>query len=270
MARFGAGVVATPEDIEEAAQANFFRVLLEVVPDVAVSIRELIVPAIFECLYPAGQMERPVLEDDRVRNPWKVPLNIYDAVSATPEYRADLIPLKDGLLRWGAKWHLTEPWVLELALRFAAKDCDHYWDALDTYIPGYPLEDLVSDEEREYEIRGRVFTGQEADVNEYIDWVMPQIEKLLRQKCEEVIALAISRGAVRSKRKHNRSGDDFHFELLARYHCSDMSLRELLKYSRGKIKDKSTVRDAISNTAQLIGLPMRAPARGGRPRKPEK
>jgi len=90
-------------------------------------------------------------------------------------------------------------------------------------------------------------------------------EKAMKDYLQSVSIIWEAIKAAGEYTKVKRKRETEHLEWLARYQVEGKSYHAIREES-GKA-DLRTVQEAIMRTAELIGLPLRAPTRGGRPRK---
>ncbi len=160
------------------------------------------------------------------------------------------------ILSWGERWHLTDPWLLDVALQYLRlRHQGHPWDAEDPFVKGrFPDPSFIDTDKQvglvrpewhpQWESRAAYKENRLREIDEHMD---------------EKEAWAESQGMKPGIKK--RGSFDKHFEWLARYQVVPESYGEVGQVVHA---DRSTVRDAVRKTADLIGLTLRAGSPSGR------
>jgi hypothetical protein len=236
--RLGLAALNTPAGLQQDARRAFLTALATVTPEVTEALSELLaVPG------------------------WNLGLDQGVFTSSPP---ADLRQLPGGeyaelptgehgeaLLRWGKRYHLLAPWLLETAHRTVQR-----WELAGGYDPGdpWPWWGLAAS-------AGAVpLTPDESSVTvEYSPFVehRDSVEARIKRELDAIEALARERGwqgpIVRPA---------WHFEALALWNCRGLDAAEILRY-RGKRRLAAqqgplrAVRSAVSGVAALLPLPRR-------------
>lgn len=211
---------------------------------------------------------------------------------ASPSSRPHLIPLAEALLPWAEGYHLTDHWMLDVALRtceswaaltvggefvgadgqvqvLAEKDFFR-WGPIDSHSHAMPLgTDLVTcvaSGGRPIEI-DLAFHTQAEEITRLMDAGVPRARA--REKVKEVAEALKVLGWSPTPEKRDHDDDLLiHFEMLARYQCAAVSFRQLSTesesdwgQSRAKAGEfshrRSSVIDAVKKTAAQVGLTLR-------------
>ena len=146
-----------------------------------------------------------------------------------------------------------------------------YVESCDRIAAGEPVDPRLADVEDParsrtllvYKPTAETRAKFEARVRDYWTYLRESFEQRLRTYCDEREAAMRSKGLKEAPAKN---GDD-HFRWLARYQCGGESTSAIAK-TKGAVRDRTTVVEAVHATAKIIGLTLRVPAKGGRPRKP--
>ncbi|MCH8812957.1 MAG: hypothetical protein IID07_14105 [Gemmatimonadetes bacterium] len=161
------------------------------------------------------------------------------------------------ILQWGERRHLTDPWLLDVALLYLRlRHRGHPWDAEDPFVKGrFPDPRFVdTDEEAEF-----VHPGWHPMWEPWSTYEK-KVRRALAQYRSKREAWAKSQGMKPGVKKR---GVDVgkHFKWLARYQIGEKSYETMAK---DLDVHPTTVAVAIRKTAELIGLTLRDVSRGGR------
>lgn len=208
---------------------------------------------------------------------WISPLN----PSVTPTWLPALEDTLAALDAWARAWNLTAPWCRDRALRTLLR-----WSR--TGASGNVWAINVSMKAERLPRRPFSFTAADWDLDALEDagwdknlvllirdgWNpeavrMNEFEKVVRIAFDAHLAAYISRAkteadTMRLARTPNQPPDS-HFDWLAKYQVSALSAERITKEAK---VSRQAVMAAIRTITDLIGLELRPPTRGGRPKNP--
>ncbi len=236
--RLGMAAVSTPAEIQQDARRAFLGALATVTPEVPEALAELL-----------------TVHD------WNPGLDQGVFTSSPP---TDFYPLPGGeyaelptgergeaLLRWGKRYHLMAPWLLETAFRTLrawnlAGGCDLTdpwpWWGLAGRAGGFPLTTNEAAVAVQYEPSTERRESAEARIKRHLD---------------AIEALARERGWQGPGKR-----PAWHFDALALWNCRGWDAAEILRY-RGKRRlaaqqgPLKAIKSAVSDLADLLPLPRR-------------
>lgn len=178
----------------------------------------------------------------------------WDRVAAEdPSAPPALINLRDELSMWADRFHLNAPWCMERAVatmvmwHSSPGDPRHHWQ----YGAVAGFEPLREDETKiSFDTAGLPLADAKRILTEYY----AEMDRLIRE-----------RGYVVAQSKLNGA----HFIWAATYQVAGRSFAEIARSlsASGETVNDETVRLAVHAVLELIDLPIRAPDKGGRPKK---
>jgi len=239
------------------ARTRFLLWVQVLAPEVLGSLRDDVSPA-FRALYRRKHRRRT--RDWNFDHWWRWS----DLRRAGADLPRDLVaPLREALLSWAKRFHLTDEWVLDQALMTLRvwEEAGQGADRLSWFLPQVENASPISDVEGMFAFLTlgwgpAVETWAEANArirrafDRYLNHYRCQIEGL----CEQ-------RGWKRTP--HKRRGSP-HLVWLLLYQVKGWRYGEI---ARKHHADRNTVKDGIQSVADLIGLTVRRAGPPGRPRK---
>jgi hypothetical protein len=261
-----------------AGRVKFLGTIAELAPEVRGSLRDKVGPYYITAL----RETRPL----RVRR-WQArqaEWELWRWERGEWDFDADEVPgtvsrLRDRALEWGGKWHLHDPWILDAAFRTlrALEHCPTF----DEYMPPYfmDLRDPSSHKPRDLtelleQNAGELFEGRLVGAERPLSFQHPEwypfwksrtayeeqarkaFDEALRRHLDAREESAEQAGFMRSPEKRGQFEAQAlqHFEWLVRYQLQGRSRAEIAdEYNRAR----TSVSDALRNTANLIGLALR-------------
>lgn len=184
-------------------------------------------------------------------------------LSADDEYLPALLPLRDALQSWAARWNLTPDWCIERALT-TLTNWHQRGDAID---PGsgwcwaaHATFTAIREVDRRFTFGHDGWDVQASTRVEAADAIRATFERDLKAYLDGMEDHARERGLVPTPAKRELA----HFGWLARYQVLGESYTAIAK---SVCHERKTVTDAVKAIAVMLALPPRSQSRGGRPRK---
>jgi len=222
------------------------RVAPEAMKDLAGEPYELISKAIAE----RGDVE------ERIRLALPFLLSGSDPGALEWLYTPEAVRAASGISVWGNRWNLGAAWVLDQAVQTLAiwlqtfglrerHDWGPFYNGFMIYEPpSVAVRGWNPYEETESEARNRMMKEFKLRLTQHLDSTR-----------EDLAVQAFERAPRKSAAEH--------FEWLVRYQVLGDSYRAI---ADDVGRDVQTVREAIDSTCRLIGIPLRPPEKGGRPK----
>lgn len=228
-----------------------------------------------------GQLEPPVLESlqttflklsEQLPEPLKgdSPETFREWQLVENSEEPDYVAIREAVEAWASRWNLQEPWVIKTGLHTLGM-----WQTgnkqTNFYPPGVHLKpdtSLLSREAFPHTLveHFKDFMGWEPTAEE-----APEFRRRFLSLCEELVNSHIA-----TQKKSLKKRDDpetkkkrelaRHMQWLIRYQIDDQ--KTYTKLAKRVHREKQTVIDGIGKAAELVGLTLRKPNRGGRPKKP--
>ncbi len=273
----GLGEFEEPHEWSESrarACTLFFDTIRIYVPEVIANLHSLVFP-VFADAWEAGA-ETATLEryDETIvchSAKWEKALWWWDYLNGLADYGDDtiapwevpneLLRLREQLWTWCARWGLFESWCLDKALLML-----RLW----LQIPNE--EEFIADTWSTFTARPSSSQPQRRIVFGCTNWnpltetrakgrqrMLAEIEQELDEHLDFTELLARASGQRRTPRK---SAD--HFVWLVQYQVQQHSFTRI---ADAVCRDRKTVERAIKDAAVLVGVSLRRPSKGGRPRK---
>lgn len=205
-----------------------------------------------------------------------------------------LVQIAAALGPWQERWHLKDEWVrweLVDALsgpdrhpikpyyeirgddeggskydssrrRTATELVQAAWSWFAPCEPGAPIQDDAGPQLKWFDFGAAWYPHRESWTT-FSRWVKERFEAELRAYRDYTDHEMEQEGFVRNDRK--TAPPELHFDWLVHYQVQGWSYQKIATQYR---KSRKAVEGAVKDTAQLIGLTLRAPGRGGRPRQP--
>lgn len=192
-----------------------------------------------------------------------------------PDFPNDVQAFRESLRSWGEVYHLTQPWCLDWVLSRL-----HEWGVhtLDTYVgslgPNHQGRHLSSGLHRE---RERALSEEDARVLASRTFRRPgsvwephrESKSEARERAIAAFAATLDQDlvdieetfALRGWQPVPRLRYAPHFEWLVRYQCNEENVTTIAKDT---YRTRQAVSEPIHALADLIGLPLRRPNKGGR------
>lgn len=243
------------------ARLDFFECIAHTAPEVLTALRDDVLPTV----------DAPSLWPPPLTSPW--PLVGLNAEAVPNDTDATLgmmaywpwppdAPPRRALESWARRYHLGDAWLLSCALFTLL----HWVLYPDQHLASSPLV---------FQMTGWLERTLEVDVppcepyrptQESLRNFALRVEGWTRMNIEAAAQLAAARGLRRTPRKNasrRAAAQNLHYEWLVRWQCQEWTEEGIAKkYQReyDAIKRTSrTVRRALTQTAQLIGLTLRRP-----------
>jgi hypothetical protein len=240
--RLGIGDLATPAMVQKTAQVRLLRAVEKLAPEVLESLRRDVLPVYAHIAIETSRGKAP--------HTWAHLLARWAHIRASNlVLRPALLSLKGALEAWAERWHLSEEWVFNAALRNL--NFWHEQPALHNHLSWLGLGQAwwspASEEERRPE-------GWDPSC-ETSEEFRARIEKYMAQQEE----LAQMRGWKKTPLKTAPE----HFEWLVFFQVKGQPFSRIATRVQ---RDRNTIKAAVEKTAVLTGLSLR-PSPPGRPRR---
>ena len=173
--------------------------------------------------------------------------------------------LRDAVLGWALKFNLTDEWVLDRAMQTLYRwrktpETENAWGSFPIFA-GDGL--IIEATERLFDFQHEGWGVEFEPWDEFLQRFQSDLDKKLDVYRQRVLNIAQTRGWTQRPNILYKPG---HFQWLAVFQTRGKSPAEVLEDTNMREMDPSTALKAIQNVADAIGLTLRKPRKGRKPK----